>query len=437
MAMSELILPRAKEQSAHWTEAMEVHWPGLTATLTRMIRIASVSGNEAELVGFVADWARDHKFQTDVFETTQKPPADIIGASSASLPLQGRPTLVIRLPGRGGGRSLIFNAHSDVVAAPHPERWRFGGPWSGTMVDGRIYGRGACDAKGPLASGLLALLVLREVAPDGLPADVWLELVPGEENCVGLGTWTSVVRGYHAAAAVILEPTDGLPRCASRGGLRFRISLSGQAIHGTVKWLGRDALAALRVVLDALGRMEAEFQWMEPDPFFAAYPLQRPITVDRVEGGTGQGMICDAASAEGYFELLPRDDLDVWKERFAQALAGHGGKVNLRSDDIRVEFVEEYRGHITMPNHPLCQSAERIVTASEAGAAWAGWSAFNSGCEAALRWRLDSTPTVIWGPGHLTQAHAVDEFVELASVRETARQLALLAWDWTQPKESD
>ena len=65
-------------------------------------------------------------------------------------------------------------------------------------------------------------------------------MVPGEEDCVTLGTLTSVVRGHTADAAIVLEPTEGQPRNASRPGLRFEVTCRGRAVHGTVKWLGRE-----------------------------------------------------------------------------------------------------------------------------------------------------------------------------------------------------
>jgi len=101
---------------------------------------------------------------------------------------------------------------------------------------GKIFGRGACDTKGPLIiSAIIALAALSElpVRPSG---DILIELIPGEEDCVGIGTLTSVVRGYKPDAVVILEPTESMPRCASRAGTRFEISCTGRAVHGTVKW---------------------------------------------------------------------------------------------------------------------------------------------------------------------------------------------------------
>src|SRR5215831_14033731 len=74
--------------------------------------------------------------------------------------LPGRNDVVGTWKGQGAGRSLILNGHMDVVPAGDPELWPCD-PWSGSVSDGRIWGRGSCDMKGGLAAGIAALRVLR------------------------------------------------------------------------------------------------------------------------------------------------------------------------------------------------------------------------------------------------------------------------------------
>jgi acetylornithine deacetylase len=346
---------------------------------------------------------------------------------------------VITQRGTGGGRSLLFNAHADVVAAPEPEQWRFG-PFEGIEADGRFWGRGACDVKGPLVAALGAMLSLKNTR---LPGDMSLELIPGEEDCVGLGTLTSLHRGHRADGVIVLEPTENLPRCASRGGCRFEITCLGTAVHGTVKWLGDDAILTMRHVLAALDQMQADWNDRQADPLFSAYPVARPITVDSVHGGQWQGMVCDRCTCCGYLELLPADDLDDWQSRFRQKLLeilANSGK-DLRR--ITVGFSEVYGGHRTDPAHAICQIAETTAVslnpnltrqAPECGR-WTSWSGFNSGCEAGLRASMQQTPTLVWGPGSLDQAHAVDEYIEWAAVERAAVLFADFAQRWCGSSE--
>jgi acetylornithine deacetylase len=392
---------------------------GLREILQGFLRIPSVSGNEGEFTRHVQGVARELGFETDLWETVDEP------TMPRHIPLKGRPTLVIKLAGRGGGRSLIFNAHADVVAAPGEQRWKFS-PWSGYIENGMIYGRGACDVKGPLVSALGAMMLIKEEHPDGLAGDVLLELVPGEEDCVGLGTMTSITRGYRADGAIVLEPTENQPRCASRGGLRFEITATGRAVHGTVKWTGKDAILMIRHCLDALERIEA--RWNEKsDAQFLRYPIARPVTVDLVNGGGVQGMVCDKCICAGYLELLPSDELSVMKQRFIAELKAELSATGVDPSAIGVVFSEEYAGNATSADHPLCTIAENVV---KENARWQGWYGFNSGCEAGVRANVHQTPTLVWGPGTLERAHAVDERIELSEVQTAALMFAAFAQRW-------
>jgi acetylornithine deacetylase len=300
-----------------------------------------------------------------------------------------------------------------------------------------VYGRGACDDLGPLVCGLWAMTAIAR-SYGRLPGDVALELVPGEEDCVGLGTLTSLARGYIPDASIVLEPTDGQPRCASRGGYRFQIVARGRAVHGTVKWLGKDAIATMRLILGVLEEIERDWNDREADRLFAAYPIMRPITVDRVDGGAWQGMVADRCVCAGYLELLPGDDPETWRKRFAdevqsRLMALAGASSGISAADVEVDTLEQYDGHCTPTGHALCRAAQMAMTSPGRRShwqQWSGWSAFNSGCEAGLRPRLCGTPTLVWGPGSLDQAHAADEFVDWPRVHAAAADMAATAAVW-------
>ncbi len=379
------------------------------------LRFPSVSGQEREFTEFVADWGRGKGLNADLWQADEAALGDEYSRFARHLPLAGRPTLVLSLPGDLNLPSLMFNAHSDVVPA-EAAAWSHN-PWWGDYVDGRVYGRGSCDVKGPLVSALWALLrVAEEPQPHG---NIFLELVPGEEDCVGLGTLTSVMRNWHADAAIVLEPTEQRPRCASRSGCRFEINVFGRSVHGTLKWLGQDAIKRMWDVAAILAELEVEFNRLDRDELFAGYPIQRPITVDSVFGGKWQGMVCDECKCAGYFELLPNDDLDGWKNQFIDGIRSRWESRGRRPDQLQICFAEEYQGHRLNPGHALCQCAEEAVQRQATDEPFQ-WCGFNSGCEAGLRANLANTPTLVWGPGSLAQAHAVDEYVNWSDVRQMA-----------------
>src|SRR5690606_23874264 len=119
-------------------------------------------------------------------------------------PAPGRITVLGRLPGRGAGRSLMWNAHMDTVGvAGMPD------PFAARVADGRLYGRGSFDMKGSLAAQLAAVRALREAGAI-LAGDLLVAAVADEEYA-SIGT-EDLVRHVRPDGAIVTEPT-GLQPC--------------------------------------------------------------------------------------------------------------------------------------------------------------------------------------------------------------------------------
>lgn len=428
MTTARAAIPRSESQIEHALEARALE---AVSTLRDSIRHQSVSGQEGEFTRWLARTAAAWGLEVDLWQSSEPELERAFGTLPPHKSLADRPALVVRLPGTGNGPNLVFNAHSDVVPAPRPEEWTHG-PWSGREVDGVVYGRGACDTKGPLVAALWAMAALASDPSARLGGDVLLEVVPGEEDCVGLGTMTSVLRGYRADASVVLEPTGNTPRCASRGGCRFEIETVGRSVHGTVKWLGIDAIELMRGVQATLSEIESRWNDRDADPLFDAFPIARPVTVDQIHGGEWQGMVSDRCRIGGYLELLPRDDAERMMKRFAAELQAGLAERGVGADRFSLKFTERYAGHREDPNvSSLCEAALSVMSRfSEGHAEPLVWTAFNSGCEAGVRPAMHRTPTLVWGPGALALAHAVDERITIREVRVAAEMFARLAMVW-------
>ena len=127
---------------------------------------------------FVAGYLRDAGAEVELFE----PAVGEFENHPMFRPNQtftDRPILWARIPWSGGGRSLLFNGHYDTVVADPIEDWSYG-PWSGTLANDRLYGRGSCDMKGGIAC---ALAVAGALAGEGvrLPGDLYFNVAPFEE----------------------------------------------------------------------------------------------------------------------------------------------------------------------------------------------------------------------------------------------------------------
>ena len=168
-------------------------------------------------------YLRDLGLEPDVFQ-----PDEVAGAPEHPVwwpgrDYAGRPNVVARRQGAGGGRSLLFSGHVDVVPALGEGAHGF---WDGDVEDGRLYGRGALDMKGGVACYLHAPRCLVECGL-ALAGDVIVETMVDEEFGGANGTLACRLRGHHADGAVLPEPT-GMAVChATRGGIQYRLHARG------------------------------------------------------------------------------------------------------------------------------------------------------------------------------------------------------------------
>jgi acetylornithine deacetylase/succinyl-diaminopimelate desuccinylase-like protein len=249
----------------------------------------------------------------------------------------GRPNVLARLPGSGGGPSLCLNAHHDTVGdASWPDRSMQ------PVVDGdRLIGLGAADDKGHCAAVLLALEALAR-RPVPLRGDVVAAFVMDEE-ATSLGT-QALVRDHRYDAAIVVEPF-GLGRAivTHQGFGWLDITVHGRAAHGSAPELGIDAISRLaRVVerLDGLGRRWAA----EPHPLngatvyhastisggsdYATYPAAATLGIE-IGTQPGETIAARVADIEAIFADLRRElpdfeaDIEVKLDRVPFEAAGH------------------------------------------------------------------------------------------------------------------
>jgi acetylornithine deacetylase/succinyl-diaminopimelate desuccinylase-like protein len=184
---------------------------------------------ETEIAAFVARWATDAGLEATLLEATP-----------------GRPSVIVRARGRGGGRTLLLCGHVDTVNVegmtdPHAPR-----------IDGdRLYGRGAYDMKSGVASALIAC---REAAARGLAGDVVVAAVADEEHA-SLGVQEALT-AVAADAAIVTEPTELEVIVAHKGFVWAEIEVTGTAAHGSRPHLGVDAIVKAGPVLTALGALD-------------------------------------------------------------------------------------------------------------------------------------------------------------------------------------
>lgn len=174
--------------------------------------------------------------------------------------IQGRPNVIGIAHGTGGGRSLLFNAHMDTVGVIGMER-----PHDPYIQNNRLYGRGAYDMKGGLAAILVAGAATKKRA---LRGDVIITAVADEEFA-SIGT-ASMVKHWHADAAIVTEPTELNICTAHKGFVWLNIETEGIAAHGSRPELGKDAIVKMGKVLVRMDELDRSLRSAPSHPLLAS-----------------------------------------------------------------------------------------------------------------------------------------------------------------------
>jgi acetylornithine deacetylase len=344
---------------------------------------------EARVADFIEDWAREAGLRSERLEETP-----------------GRPTVLVRAPGSGGGRTLLLCGHIDTVnvegmSDPHAPR-----------IDGdRLYGRGAYDMKGGVAAALVAA---REAARLGLAGDVVVAAVADEEHA-SIGV-QEALRHVSADAAIVTEPTELELAVAHKGFVWSEIEVTGRSAHGSRPHLGVDAIVKTGAILTELERLDHSLAERE-------HPLlgRASVHASVIEGGVELSSYPAQCSLGLERRTLPGETREQI-EREIEDLLGR-----CRAADS--ELVAAQRTLLVREPFEIGQDEELVRIVADAAAEVLPEPAKIGG---ASYWAdaafiaAAGIPTVLFGPGG-EGAHATEEWVSLPDTEAVARTLVGVA----------
>lgn len=396
----------------------------LVADLEALVRTPSITGAEEAVAALVAQIAR--AAGATVEERAWDPAAMRADPDwpGEEMPRDTLPYVVARV-GRPGGRRLVLQGHLDVVPPGDLTTWS-ADPWGAEIRDGRLYGRGACDMKGGVASILGVLRAL--AAPDivgRLEGEVVAVFVPSEEDG-GQGALAAIRDGWTGDAAVITEPSNLDVVVAHAGALTFRLTVPGRAAHASKRLEGVSALDKLMVLVRALEDDERRRNEGEQDPLMTALGLPYPTIIGRVQGGDWASTVIDRVVAEGRYGVrLGQTWRDAEADLRAAIADAAAADPFLRDHLPTLELTGGRFSSARVPSdHPLpvgLAAACESVTGRRPALIGVPY-----GADMRLLIHEGATPTVIFGPGDVRVAHSADEWVPLDEVETCARVLA--AW---------
>jgi acetylornithine deacetylase len=400
----------------------EVDRERLIDDLQTLVRTRSVTGSEE----VVADWVAAALEELGLTVEMVRPDLETFRADPAwpgeEMPRTSLPVVVGRV-GRSGGRRLILSGHLDVVPPGDPSTWSMD-PWGGDIVDGRLYGRGACDMKGGVAAILAAVRALRAGGNLArLDGELQVVLVSSEEDG-GQGTLGAIRAGATADMAIITEPSRLDVIVAHAGAITFQLAVPGRAAHASQRREGVSALDKLFLLTQALAADETRRNEAETDPLMMALGLPYPTIIGIVEGGEWASTVLDRVVAYGRYGVrLGQAPADAEAELRGVIAAACQADGFLTEHPATVEITGGRFGSARVPaDHPLpvglADVAETVMGRRPT------MRAEPYGADMQMFVNHGGTPCVIFGPGDVKFAHSADEFVPLEEVETCARVLA-------------
>jgi acetylornithine deacetylase len=405
----------------------------LTEFLQTLVQFPSLPGREQAAQAFVADKLRSLGLAVDVVPSELKEVRDHPAFSDDGVPFRERLNVVGRWPGTGRRsdstvpRSIILNGHMDVVPAGSEALWS-DSPWSGAIHDGKLYGRGSCDMKAGVTANIFAVQCLESLG-FGPAADVLVESVIGEESG-GVGTLTTIVKGFKADAAIITEPTR-LHLCpVQSGALTFRIRVSGRAIHACMKPHGVSAIEKFYAVLESVQELERKRHVAYRNPLYEDPNNIAPVNFGTIRGGDWPSTVPDHLVVEGRFGVMPGESIAAARQAMVGALAAASARDPWLSEHPpELEWCE---GQFESGETPQGAPIVGVIAAchQESFGAVPVVEGVTYGSDLRLFTNHGAMPAVLYGPGSIFNAHAVDEFVELDEVIAATKVLALITTRW-------
>jgi succinyl-diaminopimelate desuccinylase len=393
---------RQAETGSGFQGLLETVWDGidredLVRLTQELVRVPSVyrpeeaAGNEERAARFVAEYLEGAGFEVRLEEVSP-----------------GRPNVWAVWEGDLPGKTLLFEAHTDVVTEGAAEDWEHP-PFAAERVGGRVYGRGSCDTKGNLAAAVLAV---RAIKDSGIPYPGRILLChPVDEEGMMAGI-KAFIRGGHAEgvdAAVICEPEENRICVEQKGAMRVEITVRGKMAHGAMPLSGVNPVtraARFVVAVEELEREEMERHGEHPS---LGYPSLTPTILLGPDCGEPQ---INVVPASAYVALDVRTTPAQSHEDLVGKLESILSRLHFEDPDFdaTLEVIEERPPTRTPRDEPLVRAmaaAYRHLTGEEPR-----YDGVPGATDGTFLHAWAGVPIVTTGAGNREIPHHRDEWVD-------------------------
>lgn len=401
-------------------EAIESAREEILTFLCDLIRFPSIPGQEAEAVICAAKWfGKIAQVERIPLSNAIREDPDFADPVPG-IEYDGRSNLRVLRLGSGAQPALLFNTHLDVVPASKGQIR----PFDPRNEDGVVRGRGACDAKGQVATLFGAFLVLERLNFQ-LDGEVIAHLVV-EEEAGGNGSLAMVRRGEQASACIVMEPTELCVHSSVRGAVWFRVVCQGKPGHSGS---GSGTLSALKMAIRVIQILEHYHDRLLASSrgiaLFDQFPNPMPITFGKLQAGDWPATAPSQAVIEGVLGLLPNKTRYQVMEEMEKAIRDSGDPW-LR-ENFQLQFMYRHDAHVLPEDHPL---AVRLSSACRMAGASGEITAATASSDSWFYNNQLRIPTVQFGPGSLSFAHTNEEQISWQEIRVGVETLVRFMADW-------
>jgi acetylornithine deacetylase len=402
----------------------------LAATLigfdTTAGRPQHAGGEERALQALLAQRLRSAGYAVDLFEPRphELPPSRMIPEGTD---LSGRPQLVARRFGAGGGRRLLLNGHVDVASAEPRSAWG-SDPFVARLRDGRLVGRGACDMKGGVAAMVVAAEALAGLDVP-LLGDLIVNTVTDEES-TGAGALACIARGVSADGCLIPEPTSGQVWLGARGAVLGILEVPGRSGHvGLARGDGLNGpgVNAIEPALGLVGALRElrERWWRERELD------ESPGWIVPTHVSAGEWIVTFPAACRVQLHVtfgIGQADEEGWGSPVRREV-----EEQVRSAAARDPWLSRHPPSLRWSSEvpaAVVDAGDPIATSALEAAAALGHAAeidLRTTWTDAVSFTRAGTPAICFGPGDIAAAHGVDEWIDVDELVRSAQVLAVSA----------
>lgn len=337
---------------------------------------------------------------------------------------------VVGTTGSGEHPSLIVYGHMDTV--PAYEGWIKAEPFSAEIIDGKIYGRGACDDKACITAEIFAYKALKELNIE-LDGKLSLLATIDEETGGYNGAKYMLDKGLVSGDACLLGDGRGhYPAACTGGFLLVTFLIKGKKAHALSfpdipiyrnEYSGINAIEKMNKIMNFLQQLQAEFLNTETKyPNFPGHPSKvSTVNIAKIEGGEKISSVPDRCLMYCLINTIPEQDVESIKIRILNFI--EQAKTEDADLDINVQFTMSFEPFTTDTKSKIAQSIQKAIESVYGENR--EFKLFQSANDGHF-FHEKGIQTILMGTGtHECRVHEPDEFVYIKDLLDTTKIFAL------------